>query len=203
IPQSSPRFRCSAGYAHITSRHVAALPSSIRVSSPRKAVVYRWIFTLVTSLSCVACAHKPVAGPPPTVDLADETSLAPGDVFEIRVYGEDGMTAKYQVAPDGTIRFPFLGVVHVAGKEASTVAHEIAEGLKNGGYLKEPHVSIFLDASSSKRVSVLGAVAKPGILPIVPGMTVVQAVSQAGGFTPLANKDETVVTRRVDDKLVR
>src|SRR5690606_1906000 len=93
--------------------------------------------------------------------------------------------------------------VHVAGKEPNAVAEEISESLERGGYLREPHVSIFVEASTTRRVSVIGAVAKPGTLAIVPGMTVVQAVSQAGGFTPLANKDGTVVTRRNNSKLER
>jgi len=137
------------------------------------------------------------------VALADEHVIGPGDVFEVRVYGEEHLTAKYQVGADGSIRFPFLGSVQVQGKEAHVVADEIATALKSGGYFVEPHVSLFLEASTSRMVSVLGAVAKPGTLQLIPGMTVVQAVSQAGGFTPLANKDDTVITRRVENKLER
>jgi polysaccharide export outer membrane protein len=129
--------------------------------------------------------------------------LGPGDVFEIRVFGEKDLTGKYQVGPDGNIRFPFLGIVDVGGKEADQVAQEISEGLQNGQFLLDPHVSVFVEQTNSKRISVIGAVTKPGTFPIMPGMTVVQAVSNAGGFTPLASKDDTVVTRRVNGKLER
>jgi polysaccharide export outer membrane protein len=139
----------------------------------------------------------PIAGP------AEDTTLGAGDEFEVRVFGEKDMAATYQVAPDGTIQFPFLGVLQVAGKESNDVATLIADGLRAGGFLNDPQVSVMLTESNSKRISVLGAVAKPGTLPIVPGMTLVNAVSQAGGFTALASKDETVITRRVDGKLVR
>ncbi|MDB4988002.1 MAG: Capsular polysaccharide synthesis enzyme CpsC, polysaccharide export, partial [Myxococcaceae bacterium] len=110
---------------------------------------------------------------------------------------------KYQVGPDGTIRFPFLGVLVVKGKEADSVAKEITERLQNGEFLRDPHVSVFVTESNSRRVTVLGAVSKPGTHPMIAGMTVVQAVSNSGGFTPLASKDDTVVTRRVGGKLER
>lgn len=133
----------------------------------------------------------------------EDTSFALGDVFEVRVFGEKDLSGSYQVGADGTIQFPFIGTVEVEGKEAPEVAKAIAEALSKGGYLKEPQVSVVLQASNSKRVSVLGAVAKPGTLPIVPGMTVIYAVSQVGGFTALASKDDTVITRRVGGKLQR
>jgi polysaccharide export outer membrane protein len=153
-------------------------------------------------LALAACAHGGVARLPDRPPIED-TSLGPGDVFEVRVFGEKDMTGEFQVAADGHFQFPFLGNLDVTGKDGPQVATMIASGLRDRGYLKEPQVSVFLKASNSKRVSVLGAVVKPGTLGIIPGMTLVHAVSQAGGFTALASKDETVVTRRVEGKLVR
>lgn len=133
----------------------------------------------------------------------EDTTLGPGDVFEVRVFGEKDLTGKYQVANDGSIRFPFLGVLTVGGKDADRVAQDITSGLKEGQFLLNPQVYVYIEASNSKRISVIGAVARPGTFPIVPGLTVVQAVIGAGGFTPLASKDDTVVTRRVNGKLER
>lgn len=133
----------------------------------------------------------------------EDTTLGAGDTFEVRVFGEKDLTGKYQVAPDGTIRFPFLGALTVAGKEASQVADEISRGLVEGHYLASPQVSVLVEQSNSKRISVLGAVGKPGTITIVPGISVVQAVSMSGGFTPLADKNETVVTRIVQGKRER
>ena len=156
---------------------------------------------MAVSLACTACPAPQSTVP---VEVPEEdTTLGPGDVFEVRVLGEKDLTGKYQVSPEGTIRFPFIGTLLVRGKEADTVAREISDALREGQYLLNPQVSIFVDESKSKRVSILGAVAKPGTLPIVPGMTVVQAVSNSGGFTALASKDDTVVTRRVNGKLER
>ena len=157
----------------------------------------------LAALALIACVRGPEQQAAPLVVPEEDTSLGPGDVFEIRVFGEKDLTAKYQVGPDGKIRYPFLGELAVQGKDPQEVALEITEKLKAGQFLRDPHVSVFVEQSNSKRISVLGAVAKPGTFPIIPGMTVVQAVSGAGGFTPLASKDDTVVTRRLDGKLER
>ena len=162
----------------------------------------RFVWVLVLCLGGWACRHE-VSTALPTEVPEEETVLGPGDVFEIRVFGEKDLTGRYQVGADGNIRFPFLGTLNVSGLEPDQVAREISDRLKNGNFLVEPNVSVFVEQSNSKRVSVLGAVAKPGIFSIIPGMTVVQAVSNAGGFTPLASKDDTVVTRRVEGKLER
>lgn len=138
--------------------------------------------------------------PPPATD---DTTLGPGDVFSVRVYGEDALTGSHQVAPDGTINFPLLGAVAVSGLEPPQVAEKIQTELRERDLLHNPHVSVYVEAYSSKRVSVVGAVANPGTFPLEPGMTVVQAISMAGGFSSLADRDATVVTRRVGGDIVR
>lgn len=129
--------------------------------------------------------------------------LGPGDLFEVRVFGEEELSAQYRVESDGTIDYPFLGRIEVAGKEPRAVAEGIAVGLRERGILIQPQVTVFVAESNSLRVTVIGAVARPGTFPVVPGMTAVQAVSMAGGFTALANQNDTVLTRRVDDQVRR
>jgi protein involved in polysaccharide export with SLBB domain len=160
------------------------------------------IASLWLSQSAVGCSRPPLSRSMAHAPVED-TSLGPGDVFEVRVFGDKDLTGKYQVGNDGTIRYPFLGVLSVGGKDVDQVAREIAAGLREGQFLLDPQVYVLLEQSNSKRISIIGAVAKPGTFPVVPGMTVVQAVSTAGGFTPLASKDDTVVTRRVGGKLER
>ena len=150
-----------------------------------------------------ACGNRGLQAtevPPPATD---DTTLGPGDVFSVRVYGEDPMTGSHQVAPNGTINFPLLGAVQVSGLEPTEVAQKLQDELRDRDLLRDPHVSVYVEAYSSKRVSVVGAVANPGTFALEPGMTVVQAISMAGGFSSLAERDGTVVTRRVDEELVR
>jgi len=155
------------------------------------------------ALGTAACSKRSVQAtevPPPATD---DTTLGPGDVFTVRVYGEEELSGSHQVAPDGTIDFPLLGSVDVNGLEPPEVADEVRDLLKDRHLLRDPHVSVYVERYVSKRVSVVGAVANPGTFVLEPGMTVVEAISMAGGFSSLADRDGTVVTRRVGAETVR
>ena len=162
------------------------------------------VIVIVASGSAqTACSNRGVTVtevPPPATD---DTTLGPGDVFAVRVFGEESLSGDHQVAPDGTISFPLLGAVEVTGMEPTAVASKIETELRERDLLRNPHVSVYVRQYVSKRVSVVGAVADPGAFPLEPGMTVVQAISMAGGFSSLADRDATVVTRRVGDETVR
>lgn len=155
------------------------------------------------ALAIAGCSHRGLKAteiPPPATD---DTTLGPGDAFSVRVYGEDAMSGSHQVAPDGTINFPLLGPVEVAGLEPPEVAKELETRLRERDLLRNPHVSVYVERYASKRVSVMGAVANPGTFPLEPGMTVVEAITRAGGFSALADQDGTIVTRRLGDETVR
>lgn len=135
--------------------------------------------------------------------VVDDGALGPGDVFAVRVFGEDELSGTYQVEHDGSIRYPFLGTIQVRGKAPSEVAEMVAKGLRDGEYLKAPQVSVLVEESNSKMVSVMGAVRKPGTFPVTAGLTVLQAVTLAGGLTSLADRDHAVLTRREEEGLKR
>jgi len=145
------------------------------------------------------------SGPPPRppAQLQDDTTLGPSDVFDVRVHGEEDLSSTYRVAQDGTIDFPFIGRIDVEGLEPTEVADLVATRLREGDFLRSPQVSVRVQEYNSKRISVMGAVVRPGTFPLTTGITVVQAISLAGGFTPLASRDDTVVSRRVEGELRR
>jgi protein involved in polysaccharide export with SLBB domain len=149
------------------------------------------------------CASSPAATPRSRSIGAADTTLVAGDTFEVRVYGEKELSGNYRVAQDGTIDFPLVGRVEVEGKEATEVADEIRNRLRDGQILRDPQVSVLVSSFASKRISVMGAVSKPGSFPMTSGLTLVEAISLAGGFTPLASENDTLVTRRRDGKLHR
>lgn len=158
---------------------------------------------LILGVMAAGCSKRGVQAtevPPPATD---DTTLGPGDVLSIRVFGEESLSGDHQVAADGTINFPLLGAVHITGLEPTAVADEIQNQLRERDLLRNPHVSVYVQQYVSKRVSVVGAVANPGAFALEPGMTVVQAISMAGGFSSLANRDGTVVTRRIGGETVR
>ncbi|MEM9861392.1 MAG: polysaccharide biosynthesis/export family protein [Myxococcota bacterium] len=133
----------------------------------------------------------------------DDTTLGAGDVFAVRVYGQEDLSNSYRVAQDGSIDFPLVGRVEVGGREPTEIADLIAERLQSGQILVNPQVSVLVQEYNSKRISVMGAVSESGTFPMSAGLTVVQAISAAGGFTNLANRNGTVLTRRVDGELRR
>ncbi len=164
-----------------------------------------WLALALLMLPLVGCPRggggAAVASPPS--DVATDTSLGPGDVFDVMVYGEKDLSGTYRVDTDGTILFPFVGRVKADGLQPNALAEVLARRLEEGGYLRSPQVSVFVKEYNSKRISVVGAVERPGTFTMTPGMTVVQAVSVASGFTPMADRNSVVVTRRVDGQVQR
>lgn len=149
----------------------------------------------------LACSTAPVKQPnlPPPVETS---SLGPGDVFEVTVYDEPAMSKPYKVAPNGTIDFPLIGTLEVEGKEPQEIADLIKNQLREKQILKNPSVSVLVKEVNSKKVAVFGQVQKPGQFPMAEGMTVVQAISLAGGFTAIADRDRVTLNRRVSAKKV-
>lgn len=157
---------------------------------------------LVLGLFGVGCGPTGLHTPPPS-NAGNDTSLGPGDVFDIRVYGEEDLSTNYRVAQDGTIDFPYVGRVEVALLEPTQVADLLESRLQEGGILVSPQVSVLVTEYNSKRVSVSGAVRNPGNYPLNPGLTALQAVQLAGGTTDLGNRDGAILTRRVDGEMRR
>ncbi|MCS6914534.1 MAG: polysaccharide biosynthesis/export family protein [Myxococcales bacterium] len=149
----------------------------------------------------ILAACHPAARREPALSIAEQTALLEqdstlgvGDVFEVRVYGESELSAKYRVGADGTIDFPLIGNVKVAGLLPSQVAAHIADRLRDG-ILRSPQVSVYVHEHTSKKIHVIGQVARPGTFPYTAGMNIVEAITQAGGFTPVSAKNGTTVTR--------
>jgi polysaccharide export outer membrane protein len=158
------------------------------------------VLPVALALSLAACTDKATAPypdtvPPPTEDAA----LGPGDVFDVRVFGEPDLSGTYQVANDGTIDYPLIGKVHVAGKLPNVVAAELKKRLADG-YLKNPQVDVFVKETNSKKVNVIGQVKSPGTFTYVDNMSIVEAITRAGGFTAMAKKNSVRVTRSHDGK---
>ena len=137
--------------------------------------------------------------PPPVNDA----TLGPGDVFDVRVYGEKELSSTYRVDSDGTIDFPLIGSLIVQGLGPPEVTRLLETQLQQRQFLVNPQVSILVTEYNSKRISVIGAVESPGTFPLTEGLTIVQAISLAGGFTNLANRNSTVVTRKSGDDTLK
>ncbi len=168
-----------------------------------RAVLASAVVSLATCTAFAGCTPPGQAMHGGSRTEVEDTSLGMGDMFDVRVYGEEELSADYRVSQDGTIDFPLIGRIVVAGLEPGAVATLITTRLREGHFFVQPHVSVVVREYNSKRVSVLGAVRTPGTYALRGGMGVVEAIGLAGGFTALANRDGTTITRNAAGELHR
>jgi polysaccharide export outer membrane protein len=138
----------------------------------------------------------------PTVAPFDDTKLAlgPGDKLELTLfYGDEEAKQTYTLDSSGQMEVRFIGRVAAGGKTVRDVQEEIRARLADG-YLKDPVVSLTVVEINSLKCSVFGQVAKSGTIKFTPGMTIVEAIAQSGGFSPLARKNMVKVTRTHEGK---
>jgi polysaccharide export outer membrane protein len=150
---------------------------------------------LCTALLVAACGEPPPANYANATVESTPTELGEGDRIHLRVfYGSQSMQQEYTLGEDGTIAIQFIGEVVATGKTKNQLEKEIRDKLADG-YLKDPIVAIDVKLSLSKKLSVFGEVSKPGSVVYSPGMSIVEVLSEVGGFTPLAKKNDVKVTR--------
>ncbi len=130
------------------------------------------------------------------------SSLGAGDVIEVRVYQEPELSGVYQVGPEGDVIFPLCKRVSVGGLSPNSAAERLRACLREG-FMRDPQVSVLVKEYNSKKVFVFGEVQKPGTFVYENGMSIVQAVTLAGGFTKTASQNSTSVTRRVKGQEVK
>src|SRR5687767_1873732 len=151
----------------------------------------------VALLALAGCSGK--RHPPPKNLPAPITStvVGPGDVFEVNILGEKDIGKDYRVQPDGTVRFPYLERIKVEGLEPQQIEDLLKSQLMERQILKNPQVTLIVKQYNSKKVSIIGAVQKPGPIPWTEGLKLVDALSQAGWFTNLGDANHIILTRRV------
>lgn len=110
--------------------------------------------------------------------------IGPDDTLHISVWKEPDMTVSLPVRPDGKISIPLLDDVQAAGMTPMQLANSIKDKLKK--YISDPRVTVVVTAMNSQRVYVTGEVLHSGPITLLPGMTMLQALSSAG-FTQFAN----------------
>ena len=124
--------------------------------------------------------------------------IGPQDVLDIDVWKEAELTRLVPVRPDGKISLPLLNDVQAAGLTPTQLSEEITTELKK--FITDPQVTVIVTEINSQRVYILGEMTRPGAYPLLPGMTVLQALSSAGGFTPFANMKKIYVLRSESGK---
>jgi polysaccharide biosynthesis/export protein len=143
-----------------------------------------------------APVNKPsqVAAPPLASGIASGSYvIGASDVLTVTVWKEPTLTGSILVRPDGMISMPLLGDVQASGLTPLQLADQIAKKLKK--YVQDPNVSVVIGAIHSKIVYLLGEVAKKGPVEMTPDMTLLEAISSAGGLTDFANTKKIYILR--------
>ena len=127
--------------------------------------------------------------------------LGAGDVITIQVLGEDDLKReRIRLSDAATISYPILGELRLSGKTVGELERLIGDGLR-GRYLVNPQVTVTINEYRSFYIN--GQVEKPGSYPYIPGLTVIKAISLAGGFKERASKDKIYIIREGDPKQKR
>jgi polysaccharide export outer membrane protein len=116
------------------------------------------------------------------------------DMLDISVWREPDLSRQVPVRPDGKISLPLLNDVQAMGLTPTQLAAQITTGLDK--FMTSPQVTVIVSQINSQRVYILGEVGRAGAYGLLPGMTVLQALSNAGGFTAFANQKGIYVLRQ-------
>jgi polysaccharide export outer membrane protein len=147
-----------------------------------------------SSTPTATTAAAPAAG-------EEEYKIGPQDVLQIDVWKEAELTRKVPVRPDGKISLPLLNDVQAAGLTPAQLSSVLTEGLKK--FINSPQVTVTVSEINSRRVYITGEVAHAGAIPLLPNMTVLQALSSSGGFTQFAKIKAIYILRTEDGKQVK
>lgn len=149
-------------------------------------------------------AQTPSARPaaPPTQaakDVVEGYVLGADDVVEVTVLGQPEFTTRARVKANGTIQLPFIGEQRLAGETALSLAPKIAERLRSGGYYAKPVVNIEISSFASRYVTLLGAIAQPGLQPVDREYRLSEIIARAGGLRE-SGADFVTLTRADGDQ---
>lgn len=118
--------------------------------------------------------------------------LGSGDLVELNVYDVPEMNTKTRVSNTGDLYLPLVAYVNVDGLTLDEAESVIEKRLEQGGFVKSPHVQLYVHEYASAGANVLGEVSKPGIYPVLGDQTLFTVISAAGGFTDRAGKSITI-----------
>ena len=176
-------------------------------------------FKLVLTMIIAACALQvsavtlavppnaapaPVGAPPvgPTVPVAgSDYRVGAGDLLHINVFDHPELQVDLRVSESGKVTFPLLGQIAVAGLSTHDVESSLTRGLADGGFVRQPQVSVLVTDFQSQKISVMGQVARPGQYALTASERVLDALAQAGGVVNLIAADDATLLRRDGTKV--
>jgi polysaccharide biosynthesis/export protein len=170
-----------------------------RLRAPRRAALASVGIGLLAA--AIGCA-SPGAPPPPQPKPMDREPYVIGvlDQLRITVWKNAELDVTVPVRSDGKISVPLLDDVQAEGLTPEELKEVITRSLSE--YISSPQVTVIVSAMNSRTISVLGAVARNGAVPVAKDMRVSDAIAAAGGFTIFAHKNDVKILRRNGDGFI-
>jgi polysaccharide export outer membrane protein len=162
------------------------------------------LILLAAAFTLVGCAGAPLAGPP--AEDASTTApvgyrIGPEDVIEVTLWKNEAVSRTVPVRPDGALSLPLINDVQAAGLTPMQLRQVITERMT--AFLSAPEVSVIVREVHSAKVSVLGAVARPGRYDLRGPSTALEMIALAGGLSPFASASQIVILRPRGDQRER
>lgn len=127
-------------------------------------------------------------------NVGSDYRIGPNDLLEFEVFGVPDMRRTVRVNSSGAVSLPLIGAVVLAGLTAQQSESLLAQRYSEN-YLQNPQVSLFIKEFTTQRITIEGAVTKPGIYPVVGSLTLLRALALAGGFAQYAEINEVMLFR--------
>lgn len=167
-----------------------------------RKIITPWVVPVMCGLLCLQACDSSTSVPQASAHKEAQTDdedyeISPGDVLQITVWKEDGMDREVLVLPDGSITFPLIGSFSVLGKTPAEVQEDVKGRLQK--FIPNASVTVMIKAALGHSVNVIGQVSKPGEIVMGHRLTVMQALSQAGGLTPYADEGSIKILRRDEE----
>ena len=163
------------------------------------------LFLLIFTACALSGGTPPIVDAPPAQNQEFEFyKIGVGDFLTVNVWGNADLSLSVPVRPDGFISMPLVGDIEASGIDAATLASSISERLND--QLRNPQVTIIVSQVNSTeyitRVRVTGAVQSPRSIPFARGMSVLDAILEAGGVNEVASANRAKLYRQVDGELM-
>ncbi|MFZ1917408.1 MAG: polysaccharide biosynthesis/export family protein [Terriglobales bacterium] len=118
--------------------------------------------------------------------------LGIGDLIEVTVFGIPDLMTKTRISGTGDIYLPLIDYIHVADLTTDEAQELIQKRLEDGGFVRGPHVAIFIDESASQAITMAGEVGRPGPYPAIGERHLLDLIAAAGGLTEKAGRMVTI-----------
>jgi polysaccharide export outer membrane protein len=133
--------------------------------------------------------------PKETAEQLVPMKLGVGDLVEVSVYNVPELATKARISTSGDVYLPLIDYVHLEGLTQEEAQALLEKRLADGGFVRNPHVTIFVDEAASQGVTIIGEVTRPGIYPDVADHKLYEVISQAGGFSSSASRKIAIIRR--------